>query len=368
MESESDQVARPATSAAQNGLDGQASPREDVARYEFDIDLDSDNTHARVVELVGRNRRVLELGPATGYMSRVLGKRGCTVVGIEIDPEMAAQAAGNSERVIVGDLDTLDLESELGSDRFDVILAADVLEHLKDPLDALRRLRAFLAPDGFFVISLPNIAHGSVRLALLEGHFSYQKTGLLDETHLRFFTRESVDRLLDDAELGAAVIHHQQLSITASEVPFDQNAVPAELIQQLETDPNAQTYQFVIKAIPLEVAGLREMQRRMRELAHENARLRSLEPQLRTLQDAFAAISSREGKVRGALIEAHEEALQRDEEIRRLQRELLPLRNAIDRARATPLGRAYSKMRRLQHLASALMHRLARLESSLRRP
>jgi 2-polyprenyl-3-methyl-5-hydroxy-6-metoxy-1,4-benzoquinol methylase len=368
MEPESDRVASSATSAPKNRLDGQASSPAAGARYEFEIDLESDTTHARVVRLVGRDRRVLELGPATGYMSRVLRDRGCSVVGIEVDPAMAKQATRYAERVIVGDLDTMDLDSDLGEDRFDVIVAADVLEHLKDPLAALRRLRAFLAPDGFFVISLPNVAHGSVRLALLGGHFTYQKTGLLDETHLRFFTRESVDRLLDEAELGAAEIHHQELSIDASEVPFKRDAVSEELLHELERDPDAQTYQFVIKAIPLEVHGLREMQRRMRELAHENARLRSLEPQVRTLQDAVAAMSGREGRVRGALIQAHEEALQRDEEIDRLQRELLPLRTAMDRVRATPFGRAYGKMRRFQRLASALVQRLRRLEASLRRP
>ena len=98
-----------------------------------------------MVQLVGTDRRVLELGPATGHMTRVLRDRGCTVVGIEVDPEMANQAAEFAERVIVGNLDKLDLDEELGSDRFDVIVAADVLEHLTDPLSALRRLRRFLA-------------------------------------------------------------------------------------------------------------------------------------------------------------------------------------------------------------------------------
>jgi O-antigen biosynthesis protein len=93
-------------------------------QYDFVIDLDSDNTHANVIGLVGEGRRVLELGPASGYMSAVLRERGCTVVGVELDPEMAAQAEQFCERVIVGDLDTLDLEAELGQDRFDVIVCA----------------------------------------------------------------------------------------------------------------------------------------------------------------------------------------------------------------------------------------------------
>src|SRR4051794_9876571 len=162
-------------------------------RYDFDeVDVESGSVHADVVRLVGEGARVLELGPATGYMSRAMAKRGCSVVGIELDAKMAEQASKVCERVIVGDLDELDLERELGEERFDAIVAADVLEHLKEPLATLNRLRPYLGEDGAFVISVPNVAHGSVRLALLEGRFDYRDIGLLDATHLRFFTRESL--------------------------------------------------------------------------------------------------------------------------------------------------------------------------------
>src|SRR5215211_1884080 len=104
-------------------------------RYHFDsIDIESDSVHADVVRLVGDAPRVLELGPATGYMSQAFADRGCKVVGIEIDPEMAQRANEFCERMILGDLDTLDFDEELGGERFDAIVAADVLEHLKDPL------------------------------------------------------------------------------------------------------------------------------------------------------------------------------------------------------------------------------------------
>ena len=335
-------------------------------RYNFDIDLDSESTHARIVALVGTDRRVLELGPATGYMSRALGERGCEVIGIEVDPQMAAQAAAHCERVIVGDLDTLDLGAELGSDRFDVIVAADVLEHLKDPLAALRRLTGFLASDGYFVISVPNVAHGSVRLALLEGHFRYAKAGLLDATHLRFFTRESVGELLDEAELATAEIYHQELTIEASEVEFDRDSVSKELLEGLEADSDARTYQYVIKAVPLAVNGLRETQRRMRELAHENARLRENAANVRDLQQALAAIASREGQLRGNLIDAHEQLLQRDLELDRLRTEILPLARLFDTIRANPIGRAYLKLRRLRTQASAVRRRVARYSAVFR--
>src|SRR5947209_9244205 len=72
--------------------------------YDFKIDLESDNTHANVIRMVGHSRRVLELGPASGYMSKVFVEHGCTVVGVELDPRLASQASRFCERVVVGDL------------------------------------------------------------------------------------------------------------------------------------------------------------------------------------------------------------------------------------------------------------------------
>ncbi len=336
-------------------------------RYARDIDVSSDSTHARVVRLTGADRRVLELGPGTGHMTRVFGERGCTVVAIEVDPAMAEEARASCERVIVGDLDQLDLEAELGDDRFDVIVAADVLEHLKDPLSALRRLRPFLTTGGHFVISLPNIAHGSVRLALLQGHFDYQNVGLLDTTHLRFFTRESIGDLLDEAELAVVELFHQHLNIDASEVPFDQTRVPADLMDQLRGDHEARTYQFVIKAVPLATPGLRELQERLRELGHDNAVLRE---QVAHLSSVHAG---QVDQLRESLIQAHDQVLRRDEETQRLQQELAharmeakQLRLRLERIVNSPPGRAYQTLSTLPILKGIRAARTADYEKALR--
>ena len=342
----------------------------DSHRYERTIDVESESTHARVIELVGRDHRVLELGPSTGYMTELLRDRGCTVVGIEVDPAMAPEAERFSERVIVGDLDELDLEAELGDDRFDVIVAADVLEHLRDPLSLLRRLRPFLSAGGFVVISLPNIAHGSVRLALLEGQFEYRDTGLLDRTHLRFFTRQNIEQMLDDAELAIVTLYRQMLPVGNSEISFDPAAVPAELRDQLDHDPEAQTYQFVLKAIPLETAGLREVQRRMREMAEEIAALRQRAGDQIELETARA--QARE--LRGALIGAHDQLLRRDEQIQRMQQtvedaedELLRVQVRLDRILSSPPARAYSALGSIPGLRALKNARTAGYTSAVTR-
>lgn len=350
-------------------------------RYDRAIDLSTDNTHSRVIRLVGKDRHVLELGPATGHMTRMLRDRGCTVVGIEVDTDMAEQAARYCERVIIGDLDQLDLDAELGSEHFDVIIAADVLEHLKDPLSALRRLRRFLSSDGHVVISVPNIAHGSVRIALLQGHFDYQPVGLLDTTHLRFFTRESIGDLLDEAELAVAEIYHQQLNIDAAEVPFDPAGVPAEVLENLHRDPMASTYQFVIKAVPLDTPGLRDIQRRLRELAHENATLRELSAQSdHVTEQESQRLREQLTQLRGALINAHDQVLRRDEEIHRLQEELeavraqgqlaaqeaTQLRVRLERITNSPPGRAYRTLTMLPLLRGVKASRTAAYERAVR--
>jgi 2-polyprenyl-3-methyl-5-hydroxy-6-metoxy-1,4-benzoquinol methylase len=325
-----------------------------LSRYHQDIDLDSDGTHARVIRLIGGGRRVLELGPSSGHMSRVLRDRGCKIVGIERDPEAAAAAARHCERMIVGDLDTLDIEAELGSDRFDVVVAADVLEHLRDPVTALRRLRGFLAPDGCFVMSLPNAAHADVRLALLQGHFRYQDLGLLDRTHLRFFTRESIGQLLDDAELCITEIYLQKLEIGASEVAFDPTRVPAEVMEALERDPDARTYQFVIRAVPLD-PGSSGVQRRMRELAAENARLRDF------VQRSEARITDLSEQAQRDQERARAQIASQEERLRRLQLRL-------DRILTSPPARAYGKIRRVPGIRWFVARRTAAYTAALQRP
>jgi hypothetical protein len=258
-------------------------------------------------------------------------------VGVELDPEMAAQAERFCERVIVGDLDTLDLEAELGEERFDVIVAADVLEHLRDPPATLRALRPFLKPEGWFVVSLPNVAHASVRLALLEGRFDYQDLGLLDRTHLRFFTHESIARLFDEADLAMVEVHRQEAPIDTTEIAVDTEAVPAEVIRELERDADARTYQFVVKALTLKAPGMRELQSRLREqalatdaAAQELGRAeRELGPRIRELEQALADLAGREGQVRVALIEAHDQILRRDEQIEELSGKLKQLRRDL---------------------------------------
>ena len=220
-----------------------------VQKYDqFNPDFDS--SHNLVVGLVPPAARVLEFGCATGYMSGVLKSRlGCSVTGVEQSAEAAERARAHCERVIVGDAENLVYEELLGDTRFDVIIFADVLEHLRAPSVLLGRLRPFLVDGGCVVASIPNIAHGSVRLALLNGDFRYRATGLLDETHLRFFTREGIQDLFEEA--GYVVTHwrRRRVEIGRTEIGLPARPVPDAVWTWLATDSEATTYQFVVRAV-----------------------------------------------------------------------------------------------------------------------
>jgi len=212
-------------------------------------------------------------------MSEVLKSRlGCTVVGVEVMAEEAELAREYCERVIIGDAENMDFEAVFGDERFDVIIFADVLEHLRQPADVLRRVVPLLATGGSIVASIPNVAHGSLRLALLRGEFRYRKTGLLDDTHIRFFTRDTIQELFESS--GCLVTHwlRRNIEITMTEITVFPRHVPTEVWGLLEADPEAHTYQFVTRAIPVESAAILHQVRTelsASELEREQLRQRS---------------------------------------------------------------------------------------------
>jgi 2-polyprenyl-3-methyl-5-hydroxy-6-metoxy-1,4-benzoquinol methylase len=166
----------------------------------YQLKRDSYSSHAVILSRLGegRGRRALDVGAADGYLSELLTARGWTVTALERDPALAARARGRCKEVVVADLE--EAAPRLDGP-FDAIVCGDVLEHLTDPLRVLTSLTRALAPGGTVVVSVPNVAHLWVRLSLLLGRFEYADRGILDRTHLRFFTRRTFLRFLREAGL-----------------------------------------------------------------------------------------------------------------------------------------------------------------------
>lgn len=153
-----------------------------------------------LLNLFEPQRRVLDIGCGTGTWAPTLRAKGADqIVGVEFATEAANQAELLYDRVVRGPVETIDLV-DLGGQRFDTIVVADVIEHLVDPWRELRRWTEWVLPAGQLVISVPNLRHFRVVRSLLAGHFDYaDEGGVMDRTHLRWFTRASLAN-----ELGLA--------------------------------------------------------------------------------------------------------------------------------------------------------------------
>ena len=162
---------------------------------------DPHSSHSVILKWLGegRGRRILDVGAADGIVSRRLTERGWRVTGLEGDPALAQAGARHCERMLTANLNR-EIPEVAGP--FDAILYGDVLEHLVDPLRVLVELDRSLGPNGVVIISVPNIAHLWIRLLLLVGRFDYLDRGILDQSHLRFFTERSLRAMLADAGLS----------------------------------------------------------------------------------------------------------------------------------------------------------------------
>ncbi len=215
---------------------------------EFNPEAENDS-RAIAVRLVGGNKRVLEFGCSSGRITEVLVNRGCHVTGIEVDPDAAEKARVHADDVVVLDLDYDEFETKLAGQQWDVALFGDVLEHLRDPLRVLRATRQLLDPRGTVVLSVPNVAHADVRLSLLNGKFPYGPYGLLDRTHLRFFTRDTLTQLLDDAGFVPVEVQRVVLPAFDSELRLRREDFPRSVVEAVLADPEAEAYQYVVRAV-----------------------------------------------------------------------------------------------------------------------
>jgi 2-polyprenyl-3-methyl-5-hydroxy-6-metoxy-1,4-benzoquinol methylase len=137
--------------------------------------------------------RVLDVGPGSGPMGKVLRERGLTeLYAVEID-ERAFEFLKPAYNRVESKL------SAFAEQQFDLVFLLDVLEHMTDPLAFLEELRPYLAPNATVLVSVPNVAHWSVRLLLLFGYFPYYSRGILDHSHLQFFTRGRLRNILKGA-------------------------------------------------------------------------------------------------------------------------------------------------------------------------
>lgn len=224
----------------------------DGHKYEYQFDIQGPTAPARVVRMVGENKRVLEIGAGPGSMTRALkGANNCSVVAVERDESAIESLSSHCDKVIRLDLNDPDwphyLDDEAG---FDVLVCADVLEHVYNPAEVLSGIARFLDQGASLVVSLPHVGHSAIHACLYESDFEYRDWGLLDRTHIRFFGITNIIELFSRA--GLKIVEAEFVTCEPEETEFAArwDRLPKSLKEQLRANPFGLVYQVVLRAVP----------------------------------------------------------------------------------------------------------------------
>jgi cyclopropane fatty-acyl-phospholipid synthase-like methyltransferase len=254
-----------------------------VLTYEYAFDPQQPNNTAASIYAVARagGPRLLDVGSGPAVVSSMLANvDGFEVTCVDADAAALEMAASRGvAETVVADLEAADWWAPLAGRTWDTVILADVLEHLRDPARILQALREqkLLAEDGSLVVSIPNATHQAVLAELLSGDFRYQRVGILDETHIRWFTLESMTRLL---ESNGFLVHEVRRTLrTLEQSPHGHRTAslsPAakEAIDELGIE--GRTYQYILRARPtsesLRLAALHDEVQQERVRAEEARR------------------------------------------------------------------------------------------------
>lgn len=214
----------------------------------YDIDLKSEKKDPLniILKNIQSGSTVLEFGCANGRMTQVLKNQlGCKVYIVEYSFELFELAKQYAEDGICTDIMSFEWCDRFKNIKFDYIIFADVLEHLSSPKKVLEQCKNFIKTDGVIWISVPNIAHNDVIMNLLNQNFSYTSTGLLDDTHIHFFTYKSACAMFK--ELGYEIVYEDCNSVPmlCTEQAIDLNEIDTEILHFLSRNKYGDVYQYI---------------------------------------------------------------------------------------------------------------------------
>lgn len=308
------------------------------SRYEYGFDPEAENDTAAAIFQATRpgGPRVLDLGSGPGIVGGALATKAdkdVTCLDLRQD-HLDAAADRGVQHTIQADLRDSSWIDATGDKPFDVIILADVLEHLVDPTEVLVgiRDRQLLTPGGYLVVSIPNVAHESILACLAAGEFPYQPTGLLDHTHLRFFTRTSFQALLEEQGFTVTRLRRITRRLEQTRLSWVADRIDREALSQLLRDhPDHRTFQFVMRAEPMtNRARVAQLQARLEEQTdRQEAEVERLENELQHRDQLVQRLSADLSQLRTELADTRGEMETRDEELRSARRELDRLRSKL---------------------------------------
>lgn len=198
-----------------------------------------------IAELVQDGNKILDIGAGSGVLGRVLARKGLNLVvdGVEPNAFAANLARRYYRNTYVGLVQ--EFYDQISAVQYDFIILADVIEHMPNPQEVLSDLLKHLSPKTKLIISVPNVAFGSVRLALMNGNFDYVDSGLLERTHLRFFTKTSLNHFF--SIVGLKVERAFSLERSFYRTEFNRHHLSASIftILKLAVSDDARAYQYL---------------------------------------------------------------------------------------------------------------------------
>ena len=220
-------------------------------RYEYSVDINSDSAPANVIRMVGNDKYVLEIGAGPGSITKYLHTKGnCNIIAIEIDETAIPRLETYCEIVYQSDLNDSNWPAILKQKKFDVVVAADVLEHVYDPWSTLKIMKSLLKEGGNIVASLPHVGHSAILACLLDEDFNYRDWGLLDRTHIRFFGLKNMQSLFNEAGLNIIEAKFIILKPELCEFSSKWRKLPLGVRKTLASFKHGNIYQVVVKAVP----------------------------------------------------------------------------------------------------------------------
>lgn len=220
-----------------------------MSKYDFGYDIQKGSTAEWAYGLIKEKSEVLEIGPAIGTLAKHLKEeKQCQVDIVEIDSDAGKNAEKFARHACIGEIEG-DVERPEWFEaykemRYDYIVLLDVIEHIRYPERLLEKLKELLKKEGYLLISTPNIAHNSIIINLLNNYFEYTDVGILDNTHLKFYTYYSFCQLLHDAGFTITRKDYIQKRVGENEIPCNYNEVSNEVEAYLRERKLADVYQF----------------------------------------------------------------------------------------------------------------------------
>ena len=220
-----------------------------MGNYDFSLDLESVNTMSVINGWIKEGSRILEFGPANGRLTKYLKEeKHCRMTIVEIDAETGKEASAYAEKAYLGDEGDIEkFKWTWENDPFDYIIFADVLEHLRCPDRVLKEAAELLKPEGEILVSVPNITHNSILIGLINDQFDYDETGLLDRTHVHFFSYDSFVKMCGANGVKIVDMVPVYSRVGDNEIKNTWRDVPAVLERELRKRTHGSVYQYVYR-------------------------------------------------------------------------------------------------------------------------